>query len=396
MKILAILILLLSINIINVFAQNVDLERGKKLFQEDELSEAIKAFDSCLKKEKVSKVISDCLQFRAVSHARNGNQQQADRDILVALKLTPKNPDVYFNRGRISYSREDLNKALIDFNRAISIDPKNAEAFYLRGIIYSESNQIQKSINDFTSVIKLNPSKVYAYSFRGDLYLDLKKYDLAIADLTRFIELSDDKAGGYLTRAVAYQKSGNKVKAKADYEKALKIEPDSDSAKDGLNNLNLTITEVEMWVDELLRTENGYSAIEFLDNYPEFAKEVHLTFLRAQSYLSVGDTKEADKIYKKLLSESLVSGDKNFALAERDFAQNKFESALDLYKKSLEYYEDAADTNRIRNNVYKFYNIGNEYKNPKQISGYLQSVAKYQQTANKIAEIHLKKGETEK
>jgi tetratricopeptide (TPR) repeat protein len=64
-------------------------------------------------------------------------------------------PLIYTHRGLAYLSKEDVDKALSDFDRAIKLRPTLALAFYLRGVTYRTAGNYDRAVNDFRQVIDL-------------------------------------------------------------------------------------------------------------------------------------------------------------------------------------------------------------------------------------------------
>ena len=119
-------------------------------------------------------------------------------------------------------------------------DPQGIVTSYVyRGTAYLKKGLRDQAIADYQKAIGIDPEAPVAHGMLGVAYYDMGRYDLALAELTRAIELSGPNAHSmdYLRRAVAYEASGDRDKALADYRTALQLNPDDEDSKKGLQRL---------------------------------------------------------------------------------------------------------------------------------------------------------------
>ncbi len=88
-------------------------------------------------------------------------------DLCEALKLSPQNPYLYYNRGCLYAQRKDYQRALNDFNLALELDANIPEAYYNRGIVYLHADKKAEGIADLSKAGELG---LY------DAYSIIKKY----------------------------------------------------------------------------------------------------------------------------------------------------------------------------------------------------------------------------
>jgi hypothetical protein len=91
----------------------------------------------------------------------------------------------YFYRGNAKDQLQDIEGALIDYNKAISFDPQHLLAYNNRGIIHGMLQDNQSAMSDFNTCISLNPDYAEAYYNRGIVYYQLNEITAACNDWSR-------------------------------------------------------------------------------------------------------------------------------------------------------------------------------------------------------------------
>jgi tetratricopeptide (TPR) repeat protein len=98
-------------------------------------------------------------------------------------------------------AKEDYDKAITDFNKAIELDPACFEAFNNRGLCYADKELFDLAIVDLTKAItfnkrldlEINSKSAESYLLRALIYCDLKQFDLAKNDLNLAVNLSTNQ-----------------------------------------------------------------------------------------------------------------------------------------------------------------------------------------------------------
>ena len=130
-----------------------------------------------------------------------------------------KDPGIFYNRGWIYEYIGSMEKARLEYTRAIEMDNEYADAYYNRGIIHMKQERFEEAVRDFNETIKLAPS-IDAYCNRGNSYLLLGKAKSALNDYNEALRIDSDDADLYYNRAVVYLLIGNKTDADRDLKKA--------------------------------------------------------------------------------------------------------------------------------------------------------------------------------
>jgi len=111
--------------------------------------------------------------------------------------------EVYSNRGSAYLMIDEIDRAILDFDRAIQLEPDNAIRYYNRGIAFSRKHQAHKAIDDYPRVIRLRPDLAPAYSNRAHEFELAGERDKAIADYRKALLLAPelrDVIGAHLRR----------------------------------------------------------------------------------------------------------------------------------------------------------------------------------------------------
>jgi tetratricopeptide (TPR) repeat protein len=201
------------------------------------------------------------------------------------------------NRGVEYKTKKDIDRALADFSEAIKLNPKNLLAYNNRGNTLLDKNDYDAAIADYNAAIAVDPKYLNAYSGLGDTYKNKKDYDLAIDNYRKALSLNPNEqkrkvierilAGVYVDRGVTQTDPGAEL---ADYEEALKLNPENTSA---LNNRAV-----------LYSAKGEYDkAIQDLDQAITLKPDFALAFRnRGDAYRGKGDTEHAVADYKQALA----------------------------------------------------------------------------------------------
>jgi tetratricopeptide (TPR) repeat protein len=169
--------------------------------------------------------LSQCLAARGKAYADKEDIDRAIEDYSRAIGLDPQFAIAYNNRGGLFEMKGDHVKAIRDCTKAISIDPKHVTAYYNRGNSLAAKGDFDEAIQDYTAAISIDPKYANAYYNRGLAYEEKGDIDKAIEDYSKTKDLNPKLAVAYLSRGDAFSRRRDFDKAIQDYTKAISVDP---------------------------------------------------------------------------------------------------------------------------------------------------------------------------
>ncbi len=108
----------------------------------------------------------------------------------------------YNNRGNGSYSKQDYDSALSDYNQAVRANPDYADAYNSRGNVWRYWQDYDRAIAEYDQAISLNPNYADAYNNRGTAWHEKGDRERAVADYRKAAELGHRDAKQVAVAAV--------------------------------------------------------------------------------------------------------------------------------------------------------------------------------------------------
>lgn len=190
------------------------------------------------------------LSWDAANHHKQGNYDLAIRDATEAIKADSTNVQAYWVRADSYVKKENYELAVDDYNTVLRLRPGMASRLEEDGSLYlpavamraqtrSDNGNYDGAIEDYNTLARLRPGIAMPYNGRAWVYAyHLKRdFDRAIADANQAIKIEPNNANYYDTRGWAYLGKGDYNSATDDFFKALKMDPNLDSSKEGLKKI---------------------------------------------------------------------------------------------------------------------------------------------------------------
>jgi tetratricopeptide (TPR) repeat protein len=178
------------------------------------------------------------------------------------VKVYPQNKDAWNNLGYLYLRKNDKEKAIQCFKKALEIDPsfelarRNLLALNTAGIkdallgqsenkrkLFSllekeiEKGDWQTALSTAKDIIAIDPLDLKARLYLGNIYFSLKKYSDAVEEYKKILSISPQNVPVMLNLGIAYYEMNDFYNAKNTFETVLKIDPKNEIAIQHLDRL---------------------------------------------------------------------------------------------------------------------------------------------------------------
>jgi tetratricopeptide (TPR) repeat protein len=211
------------------------------------------------------KDINDALRFndyleeayylKGLYYAEIGDTLLAASSYQTAIEVFPDYYDAYISLGLL-YHKAKSDLALEYYNTALSIDPLSFEAFYNKAMYLQETGfrdrkRYRQALTLYDHLAKLSPSNELPYFNRGYIYLEYlsseSSADTTYRKAADFFTGAIERYPGYFqalyNRGLCHESLGEYTRARNDFLKALKIEPQFTEAALSLERLDLLVRQ---------------------------------------------------------------------------------------------------------------------------------------------------------
>lgn len=225
----------LSVNLPGTFHEATQLEEAETLFHLSRYDESLASYGKVLEKDPGN--------FRAVY--MTGLIYRAERKDDTALTwmekasgLKPEASKPYDMMGFIYTQQKKDDLARENLQKAVDRKSKLMRTYRLLAQLYQGDGKDDEALKILDLAVTRLPHNPAAWSERGWFFLSRKDYARGAADYTEAINLGGKQKAFNLTqRGLCYRELNENKKAEADYQEALRLQPDETLAYIGLGNI---------------------------------------------------------------------------------------------------------------------------------------------------------------
>jgi len=168
--------------------------------------------------------LNDIWFYRTKS--RTKSLQTAEQLIQKAIDLSGQDASTHQTLGSLYILSKEYDKAVAECQKAVDFVPNSAQANFYLGLALRWAGRFDEAIPVLQKAIRLNPVTPINYmNILAWAYAFSEQYEKAIPLWNRTIERNPDYLFAYMGLTIAYQLSGNEVKAREAAAEVIRIKP---------------------------------------------------------------------------------------------------------------------------------------------------------------------------
>lgn len=273
---------------------------------------------------------------RGIAEGELKRYADAEADFAEAIRLLPEFTEAYLQRSRFRREQGRVEEAAKDAQDARRIGAELADGFYNEGVRALKHGENGVAERMFRFALDLNPDFGHAHVAMARLHMEARRFAEAARELDLGIKVHPKDAELYYHRGTALLAAGRGEEALADYDKAVDLDGAQAPylAARGLayNRVRHDVENSRKDLDQAIRFDGEcYSA----------------WFNRGLLMHELKDLDAAERDLRKALSLR-ASPEGTLALGRVLHDRGDYDRALDLYRRSLEFYRDPEAQKELR------------------------------------------------
>ncbi|MEW6619494.1 MAG: serine/threonine-protein kinase [bacterium] len=191
-----------------------------------------------------------------------GRLQEAVSCFDKALKINPRDAEVWYNKGFALGNLGRHQEAISCYDEALAINPRYAEAWGNKGNVLRRLGKHQEAISYFDEILKINPREALAWYNKGLALGNLGRHQEAIFCCDKALEINPRLTETWNNKGSALGNLGRHQEAISCFDKALKINPKDAEAWYSKGNALVNLGKSEEAIscyDEALEINRRYA-----------------------------------------------------------------------------------------------------------------------------------------
>lgn len=317
---------------------------GRDYFQKNQFEKAIENYKRALSYDE--KFLPAYLEM-ALSYIALKKPDSALLTYQKVIELFPDRPEGYQGLGYIyGYIKEDYNKSIENYKKALEFDPQNETIIKLLLGVYEKSKNYTSAETLYTDLIKKYPNDIKLKKAYIQILIKLEKLKEASEMIEEIYKTDSTDKEIWQLGYNANSKLKNDKTYRVRYIKYLeRLYNSNPNDVDYLNNI----------VDEAINDKDYKKAVDYLENYLKKNENSSVYLKLGTIYVEyIKNYTRAEELFNKAIilgqKEGLTSvvsfayaslGDIYFDRAQNLYNSEKYSDAIKLYDTAINYYNRA-------------------------------------------------------
>jgi tetratricopeptide (TPR) repeat protein len=165
-----------------------------------------------------------CLQlFKIGTNYFKNKYKKFSNESLIADE--PVNLEELVKYGEKETSRNNFEKALIIFDRAIRINPTFDSAYGDKALVFDRMGKLDESLKMYSKALEINPKNSVTWHNKGLTLIKKKRMDEAIHCFDKAISIDPNYSKAWYNKGRCLEMQGNLENAQICLTKAKKLDP---------------------------------------------------------------------------------------------------------------------------------------------------------------------------
>lgn len=306
-------------------------------------------------------------------HLIFGQAIEAQKALLSILELYPRDYKTHLKIGDIFFKRKMFDNALSYYQKAMIISEKNAIVLFKCGEAFYYKNDFTQALGYLKGAIKYDPTILKTHYYIGMIYKMAKNYAKAINEFTKASQNKEVRINALYQQGITYHILNENIQAIKSIEKALKSAKDEFNIADKSSLIMAIRYELASCYEQekkiLLALDQWENINAVNNNYEDVKEKLELySDLRLDDELKdflTSSNKMFEETCKKILShnkqELLELSLKNGSFIETIVSENEGEwRNIRKIKKIIQFHRDneAINDKLLRTSLEKMKKIG--------------------------------------
>lgn len=223
--------------------------------------------------------------------------QEAFEELRKTVQLDPANLDARVKLGTVYIASSKNKPELIDeaerlANEILRKDPNHIEGHILMGTIFYARNERDKGLAEFNRAVELDPNRIESYLSLARFYLVTNDPTKAEEVFKRALSINNNSGLAHTEYGKFLAQADRPVEAEAELQKAVEVEPSNRSSRFILASFYLVTKQVD-------KAEAAYKALADMEKDRPESQAVLADF-----YSAVNRPDDAVRIYQDILTKS--------------------------------------------------------------------------------------------